>query len=53
MKGAKNLLIYRNCSLGDFIVGIPSYKIIKDLNKNHKILLVSGKLIDKKNPLYF
>ena len=41
MKGEKKLLIYRNCSLGDFIVGIPSYKIIKDLNKNHKIFFLS------------
>lgn len=41
MKGAKKLLIYRNCSLGDFIVGIPSYKIIKDLNINHKIFFLS------------
>ena len=41
MKGAENLWISRTCSLGDFIVGIPSYKIIKDLNKNHKIFFLS------------
>ena len=37
----KKILIFRNCSLGDFIVGIPSYKAIKELNDDCKIYFLS------------
>ena len=37
----KKILIYRNCSLGDFIVSLPAIKIIKEENQNSKIYLGS------------
>ena len=38
----KKILIYRNCSLGDFIVSLPAIKMIKDLNPNSKIYYATG-----------
>lgn len=42
----KKILIYRNCSLGDFIVSLPAINIIKNLNPNSKIYFAT--LTDKK-----
>ena len=41
MHQQKKLLIFRNCSLGDFIIGIPSYKVIKEINTDYKIYFLS------------
>ena len=37
----KKILIYRNCSLGDFIVSLPAINLIKKLYPNSKIYLAS------------
>tara|TARA_A100001011_G_scaffold325694_1_gene348826 strand:- start:445 stop:1380 length:936 start_codon:yes stop_codon:yes gene_type:complete len=37
------ILIYRNCSLGDFIVALPAIKLIKKKNPNSKIFFASQK----------
>lgn len=37
------ILIYRNCSLGDFIVSLPAINIIKNLNPNSKIYFATLK----------
>jgi ADP-heptose:LPS heptosyltransferase len=37
------ILIYRNCSLGDFIVALPAIKLVKKLNPNSKIYFASQK----------
>ena len=42
----KKILIYRNCSLGDFIVSLPAIKMIKNQNPNSKIYLASQKKKD-------
>ena len=39
----KKILIYRHCSLGDFIVALPAIKMIKDENPNSKIYLSSSR----------
>tara|TARA_Y200000002_G_scaffold359554_1_gene343916 strand:- start:679 stop:1608 length:930 start_codon:yes stop_codon:yes gene_type:complete len=37
----KKILIYRNCSLGDFIVSLPAINLIKSFNPKSKIYLAS------------
>ena len=37
----KKILIYRNCSLGDFIVSLPAINLIKKINPNSKLYLAS------------
>lgn len=39
----KKILIYRNCSLGDFIVSLPAIKMIRDVNPDAKIYFASMK----------
>ena len=42
----KKILIYRNCSLGDFIVSLPAIKMIKKNNPKSKIYLGSQQKSD-------
>ena len=37
----KKILIYRHCSLGDFIVSLPAIKLIRENNPNAIIYLAS------------
>ena len=39
----KKILIYRHCSLGDFIISLPAIKMIRDQNPKSKIYLASLK----------
>jgi ADP-heptose:LPS heptosyltransferase len=44
----KKILIYRHCSLGDFIVSLPAIRLIRKLNPGSKIYLASLKKNDKR-----
>jgi len=44
----KKILIYRHCSLGDFIVAIPAIRLIRKLNPGAQIYLASLKKNDKR-----
>tara|TARA_B110000261_G_scaffold161581_1_gene203299 strand:+ start:269 stop:1210 length:942 start_codon:yes stop_codon:yes gene_type:complete len=42
----KKILIYRHCSLGDFILALPAIKMIKDKNPDSQIFLAGQKIND-------
>jgi ADP-heptose:LPS heptosyltransferase len=45
----KKILIYRHCSLGDFIVSLPAIRLIRKLNPNSIIYFASLKRDDDKS----